>query len=250
MYEYGDIKDARVGDVVEALITNIGETITKGKLYVIVEGSSNGSIGHYIEDNGEATEGIFLIHEYWKLVKTKPASEAKKGDEVIRVSMESHSAKEPIGTIHKATNINNRLECFDWNGWNIMGSQRDSFRVLCKAESNDIFKEVIAPILDSAQPNVGLNTNEEETMNTVEIKVNGVEVTTHTKPAKVLTALESRKKYTGVLYTEGGVLHSRIYANSEKKLNKLFNSSKYRDMIMVVQKEVNTRVEDRRFTTL
>ena len=49
MYEYGNIKNAEVGDIVEAVDKSDHET-TKGKLYIIQSGSTNGSIGQFITD--------------------------------------------------------------------------------------------------------------------------------------------------------------------------------------------------------
>ncbi len=70
MYEYGNIKNAEVGDIVEAVDKSNHET-TKGKLYIIQSGSTNGSIGHFITDEDEKSAGIALDKRFWKLLKNQ-----------------------------------------------------------------------------------------------------------------------------------------------------------------------------------
>lgn len=96
MYEYGNIKNAEVGDIVESTDKSNHET-TKGKLYIIQSGSTNGSIGHFITDEDEKSVGIALNKRFWKLLKTKPGSEAKVGDTVIRFKHGTSTC--PTGTV-------------------------------------------------------------------------------------------------------------------------------------------------------
>lgn len=81
MYKYLPIEQAKVGDVVEALDDT--DNTTKGKLYVILPGSKNHSIGHFINDLGKPSDGINPYKDYWKLLATKPGSQAKVGDTVF-----------------------------------------------------------------------------------------------------------------------------------------------------------------------
>ena len=81
MYKYLPIEQAKVGDVVEAI--NTGNGATAGKLYAILPGSRNHSIGHYINDLGKNSDGINPYHKHWKLLATKPGSCAKVGDTVF-----------------------------------------------------------------------------------------------------------------------------------------------------------------------
>lgn len=122
MYKYGNIKDAKPGDIVEA-IGNDDNTVG-GKLYAIHEGSNNGSIGHFISTHGGKTDGINLEDRYWKLVITKPGSEAKAGDTVIVVANKGSEAD--IGSIHTVTGTT--IHCVLTAGTN--GNHTD-FLVLC-----------------------------------------------------------------------------------------------------------------------
>lgn len=81
MYKYLPIEQAEVWDVVEALDDT--NNTTKGKLYVILPGSKNLSIGHFIDDLGKPSDGIIPSKYYWKLLATKPGSQAKIGDTVF-----------------------------------------------------------------------------------------------------------------------------------------------------------------------
>lgn len=81
MYKYLPIEQAKVGDIVEAVDTK--HNVTAGKLYVILPDSKNNSIGHYINDLGKHSAGFNPYKDYWKLVATKPGSQAKVGDTVF-----------------------------------------------------------------------------------------------------------------------------------------------------------------------
>ena len=128
MYEYLPIEQAKVGNVLEAVYSD--DDITKGKLYIIHEGAENDSIGHFIEDDGEPSSGIYLSSEFWKLVKTKPGKEAKVGDTVISITAlsTSHSPRY-LGSIHTVVSYKY------WLGY-AKGFSTDSsnFLVLCKPE--------------------------------------------------------------------------------------------------------------------
>ena len=114
MYKYGKIEDAVVGDVVEATMSD--DEVTRGKLYVILEGSENDSGLHYIDDKGIKSSGFGKISSFWKLVLTKPISEAVKGDTVIRVS-----------NIEESTSKIGETQTFG-------GYKNRDYKVLCKKE--------------------------------------------------------------------------------------------------------------------
>ena len=137
MYKYLSIEQARVGDVVEAVKTI--DKVTKGSLYTILPSSTNISIGHYINDEGEHTDGINLSSEYWKLIATKPGSEAKIGDTVVCVKDTRGDCKINnsfivavlsdigLGPV-KGTKFGNTHSKAGW-GW-----LKADFLVLCKAD--------------------------------------------------------------------------------------------------------------------
>ena len=137
MYKYLSIEQARVGDVVEAVKTI--DKVTKGSLYTILPSSTNSSIGHYINDEGEHTNGINLSSEYWKLIATKPGSEAKIGDTVVCVKDTRGDCKINnsfivavlsdigLGPV-KGTKFGNTHSKAGW-GW-----LKADFLVLCKAD--------------------------------------------------------------------------------------------------------------------
>jgi len=81
MYQYGDIKDAKVGDVVRAVKGD--KDVTKDKFYLIQKGTTNGSIGQFLDDSGAPSGGIYLSNTFWELVLTKPGKEAKVGDTIM-----------------------------------------------------------------------------------------------------------------------------------------------------------------------
>lgn len=103
MLKYLPIEQAKVGDVVEALNSN--DNTTKGKLYVILPGSKNHSIGHFINDLNKPSDGINPYKDYWKLLATKPGSQAKVGDTVFCIQDTSGDCK--LGDLFVVDNIKN-----------------------------------------------------------------------------------------------------------------------------------------------
>ena len=92
MYEYLPIEQAKVGDIVEAIDSE--NNVTAGKLYVILPGSKNNSIGHFINDLGKPSDGINLCKYYWKLLATKPGNHSKVGDTVFCIKDTTRSCKQ------------------------------------------------------------------------------------------------------------------------------------------------------------
>jgi len=86
MYEYRPIEEAKVGDIIEA--TTDGVKCTKRKLYLVVNSLNTETRLAYIDDEGNTSYGLNAISTYWKLLKTKPGSEAKVGNEIMLISDE------------------------------------------------------------------------------------------------------------------------------------------------------------------
>ena len=236
MYEYGDIKDiedAKEGDVVEAKGND--NNVTKGRLYVLIEDSKNGSKYHYTDDTGEPSDGFNPSLEFWKLVKTKHGSEAKVGDKVIVVSdssSSSYSKDTKIGSIGK-------IDSFEGAGvrdqsksgsWYI-----DDIRVLCKAEDKpnkpnypDNLADSIAYFRAIAEVSEMTNKqqNKGQEMCNIKIEVDGkkIELDKAEKKCIIKTDLEARTKIQGIIFNRGGFQESSIQAKTMKKINKLISS--------------------------
>lgn len=99
MYEYLPIDQAEAGSVVEAVYNEDGN-ITKETLYILHENNNANHGLEYIRDDGEPSEGFYASDKYWKLIKTKPGSEAKPGDNVIcienPVDINHHRGKDSV----------------------------------------------------------------------------------------------------------------------------------------------------------
>lgn len=93
--KYGNIKDMKVGDVVEYNHPGYVGSFTHGKLYISNRDYSphRGSIDVTLDDRGSESNGH--SEKFWKLVKTIPGKEAKVGDEVIAIG-EGHDRGKPI----------------------------------------------------------------------------------------------------------------------------------------------------------
>jgi len=106
-YQYGDIKDAKSEDIVEFRGTS-NTSFTTGSLYIIDIKDPTANNDRVFKNSGES--GTATIHSNtWKLVLTKPGSEAKIGDTAIRFKGGTPSC--PTGTVFKVTYItcNNHL---------------------------------------------------------------------------------------------------------------------------------------------
>jgi hypothetical protein len=247
MYEYLPIELGRKGDVVECIKNST--SFTSGELYVLRE-----AVGHYcrvVLYDKECTENG-LSKDYFKLVKTKPGSEAKVGDTVIRTEVKSrydYFNEHILGNVEtvNATYTNDVLLSVG----NIY-VHKDDFQVLCKAEDKlatecEVDDELTVAYVHSSNlcreivlPNT---TQKEETMSKqeIEIKVNGTTVgLTEPKPTKVKTDLESRSKFTGILYSIDGAYESTHYANKESKLIKLLQDPSNIGKTLIVHKAIST----------
>jgi len=95
MYIYDDINNAKPGDIIEYQSTNITSFTTKN-LY-IANGFDKDFTNDMIvmkDDKGSIDNGMHK--DYWKLVKTKPGSEAKIGDTVITINTKGHDCGKKI----------------------------------------------------------------------------------------------------------------------------------------------------------
>ncbi len=155
MYKYLPIKQAKVGDVVEALDDT--DNTTKGKLYVILPGSKNHAIGHFINDSNKPSDGINPYKDYWKLLATKPGSQAKVGDTVFCIKGTRGDCK--YGNLFVVDNIHG-----DYLGpapgtlfsggtsqpnWSWAS---EYFVVLCKEEEKPIIRRNLAFYKQSGEP--------------------------------------------------------------------------------------------------
>lgn len=125
MYEYRDIDKAKLGDVVECVDVGIGNSLTIGKLYLVVD--NDGSLG-YMGDGRESTSFMNKNSSRWKLVKTKPGSEAKVGDNIIMT--EYHGGPLAKGSIHTISGYANGM--YEFEGFITVCSDDTIFKVLCR----------------------------------------------------------------------------------------------------------------------
>lgn len=95
-YIYDDIKNAKIGSVVQ-YIEDISPHLTTNKCYYVV------SDGMIIRDDGQKGS-CSLKEKAWKLIKTKPGAKAEIGDTVIVIANKGSLAK--IGSTHTVTNKN------------------------------------------------------------------------------------------------------------------------------------------------
>ncbi len=193
-YEYLPIEQVIAGDVIERVTDPINEDYcTKGKLY-IVKDTNPGSVNPilYTRDNGEEQ---WVNNKHWKLIKTKPGSEAKKGDSVICLEdIDKHSGFQSV--FHNIPRDCDTTENYaslsfkDGYSW-----QHESFKVLCRKETTAI-KTITKP--------------KEKTMND----------TTCKKPKTDLQK-EIKQPFMAKIFSENGTYKSKLNAKSLKALNKL-----------------------------
>ena len=137
MYEYENIEDAKPGDIVER----------------IKKGSSNEpyhQIGYLavVGNDFPETEGCrpSLDPNWWKLVKTKPGSEAKVGDTVIRFKDGTRTC--PTGTVFTVLKIDHKALYYD----STLSAYMNECKVLCKAEPISTEKRNLAFYKRSGEP--------------------------------------------------------------------------------------------------
>jgi len=131
-YEYLPIDQAKPGDIVERISTQPGANLAIGTLSII-KSINNSEKLTLIDDSG------YRFTKHFKLVKTKPGSEAIKGDKVIFTSEYTVASgyKTPIGTIGKCedtpgnTHIGTRIKTNLY-----ITPPHTSVRVLCKPTTN------------------------------------------------------------------------------------------------------------------
>lgn len=95
-YHYLPIEQAKAGDIVEFNKPNYGSSFTHKKLYIVSKDYTRSYISLVEDDNN--TPNSFPL-EYFKLIKTKPGSEATFGDKCIRISGGKGNPCTPNGTI-------------------------------------------------------------------------------------------------------------------------------------------------------
>lgn len=135
MYKYLDIKNAKPGDVVKFSKQDYRGNLTHDKLYIVRSDNITGSpfLRIVADDRGDANG---LPSKYFKLVATKPGSEAKVGDTVLKTENTSHDVS--YMDICRIVKVNK-------NGWlRVIGATKypqvdvnlksDTCVVLCKEE--------------------------------------------------------------------------------------------------------------------
>ena len=135
MYEYLPIEQAKPGDIVEYQSTNY-EYIYDSKLhFVSKEGITDDNRLGVIDKSGNNVWSIKSNGKIlWKLVKTKPGSEAKVGDEVIYT--QPNIGKCEQGKIYTVHSISQNTY-IHWHPTKSYNRRATEFRLLCKAESAD-----------------------------------------------------------------------------------------------------------------
>ena len=223
-YEYLPIELARPGDIVQ-YVGDPDISFTVNKLYIVREDfnpddySGKGMITVTEDDEG--------IQNGWsgdrfKLVTTKPGSEAKVGDIIVRTPIQSayeYRDQHILGKVETVENVKD-------DNVKVIGTyitlNTQDFKVLCKANGNvtspkEEPKTIVIPtpkgtfmeaqVFDHSiwvkQRNSGAllgqskfnQTTKEETMSKdIEIKINGEVVCSGKKAAKKKTGLEIQKK--------------------------------------------------------
>ena len=131
MYEYGNIEDTKVGDIVEW----IGQTdsyLTENKLYIY--------LGEKWITNDKNSKGRCSLNVNWKLIRTKHGSEAKTGDKYIIIDNPKGLSKNSVDSYYTPGMIftmgNKSGSDGVWANPKPSGSHyRKNIRVLCqKAE--------------------------------------------------------------------------------------------------------------------
>jgi len=138
MYEYGNIEDAKAGDVFEC-IDDFDTRFTENKLYILKD-IRNGSAEVTKCDDGY-TEDRYSLSNF-KLVKTLPASEAKVGDTVIFTKdSKLGDIKQTIGQLGIVNELSNGIWIYHIDKHepigHYCGTQLNEFVVLCKAEPTE-----------------------------------------------------------------------------------------------------------------
>lgn len=126
MYEYLPIEQAQPGDIVEC-ITEGGVSFKKDSLHIVkdIKNHKNTETKIVVQD------GCILRQSYFKLIKTKPATEAQEGDIVIKIK--SPFAGMKIGDT--ATTLKVGSDTFALKEF-YGPHYKTCFKVLCKSEQN------------------------------------------------------------------------------------------------------------------
>ena len=96
-YEYGNIKDMKVGDVLEYNNPEYEGSFTHGRFYISNRyyNPYHGTIDVALDDRGSEHNGH--NKKFWKLVKTKPGSEVKPGDSIVCINLPVTSVEDSVG---------------------------------------------------------------------------------------------------------------------------------------------------------
>ena len=128
VYQYGDINDAKAGDIVQLWHEGYQGSYTHKNLYV-VKGTSNHGIETALDDKGSTGNGF--ARSNFKLVKTLPGLKAKVGDTVISLNDPGSCGSRTAGSIHTVIKYGTG-KVFYYKKEH--SSEASNFRVLCKAE--------------------------------------------------------------------------------------------------------------------
>lgn len=136
MYEYIPIEQAKPGDIVEYVGTRSDKWAKPGTLRIV---TNRGYMGDQIGINDDYCEDNIWDIEHkgkilWKLLKTKPGSEAKVGDTIIRTENKSgfkYANQHVLGKLETVSAVDGYLIGIDSSGIDI---HHDDCKVLCKVE--------------------------------------------------------------------------------------------------------------------
>ena len=125
MYKYGNIEDAKEGDIIERVTE--GVRATKGKLYILPKQIPKEGITVELENSRPNV----YHRRHWKLILTKPGTEAKPGDEVIYTG--KHTKLLTKGDILITQNVKEKRFLF-WNPKNpdLFNQHVEYFKILQK----------------------------------------------------------------------------------------------------------------------
>lgn len=142
MYEYGDIEDIKPGDIVEHQGKARNDIFGSDKKLCIVTEARDDIIYTNVKPNA------WFNKEYFKLVKTRPGTEAKVGDTVIFIKEDSTTPKHTPGQLGIVNSTAfNGIWIYNIEKDKPIGhycdSQLSEFVVLCKAKpvSKNPFKK-------------------------------------------------------------------------------------------------------------
>jgi len=232
-YQYRPIKQAQPGDVIEYQRTSNypldnADRVGKNCLVPLIRVEEYNKL--YFT-NRRGNEDWMAGHGTWKLLKTKPGSEAKVGDTIICIewSGSSHHVGETL--VVTPVNLYATITAGKW----LVLCEADGILTSTGATASYTHDDMPDSFCYLAlEPDIKLTNQKETTMNSDKLAKAIIDVCTpEVKTVKVKTDLQKRKKFSGVIYTTSGKYNTTVYSNSEKKLRKLMQLPHNLGMTMV-----------------